>query len=648
MEYSDELNQTPEQTDPFVGTVLAGKYEMLELLGEGGAGLVYKARHEDLNKIVAVKVLISQLAVKQEVLKRFKQEARVCSQLTHSNIVSVFDFGIADKGDPYLVMEFINGSTLADEIEAQGRIEVKRCLSLFLQSCEALAYAHGKGVVHRDFKPSNMMLTTDEEGRELVKIVDFGLAKALRGEGVSAETLTETGQIFGSPPFMSPEQCMGQVLDSRTDIYSLGCSMYQALTGTIAFLGENPIDTIRKQLATIPPALAIPDCNKRLIDPLDAIVFKALEKDRERRYQTVSELADDLKQLSETGAFKGGATMALSRALRNCYRAIRNHPRLAAVYLLGAVVLAGVLLSVVLLLVPILSFSPAADDIAWVRQAPPVSADPNLSYKERMLKVFLNRAERRAGKNSPQFLEHLQALVNLYQDAGQYSQAADYQANVLSITERQDGSSSLTTADAAKQLADLYYWQDKYAQAARLYESAISMYEYVHGHEEAQLALPLVNFADVLEHLGRRDQARKRFRQAAYIFEHGGVAGGEFAHAFVLSKLADISSRSGSYGNSVALYGRAIELWQKLSNGSPNAAIARYHLARDLERQGRTEDVSSLYSKALPALEEYLGKNDAGLATPLNDYANHLIKEHRWIEGLMIKHRARNLSSPRS
>jgi len=275
--------------------IIAERYEVLSLIGKGGMSVVYKARHTMMNRVVAIKMLHSQLLKDQTSIKRFQQEAQATSALSHPNLITVFDFGILTEGTPYLIMDFVQGTSLSELLDKEVNLEVDRALPIFVQACSALVHAHQKGVLHRDLKPSNIMLTESGEDKDVVKIVDFGIATFLPEAGMTAERLTQTGEVFGSAEYMSPEQCRGKKLDARSDIYAMGCVMYESLVGLPPFLGENVLDTIQRHI-TDPPApfrQVRPDLT--ISERLERLVFRALEKKPDQRQQTMAELLKELE-----------------------------------------------------------------------------------------------------------------------------------------------------------------------------------------------------------------------------------------------------------------------------------------------------------------------------------------------------------------
>jgi DNA-binding response OmpR family regulator len=292
-------SELESDADPFLGTIFNGKYEIMELIGGGGSGLVYIAKHVDLGTTVALKVLHLNISAHSDTARRFHREARLSGLLSHPNIVAVRDFGIAEQGPPYIVMELIEGASLAEVLELNGRPPVHDVIDIFYQACAGLDYAHKKDVVHRDIKPSNLMFMKNGSAGMIVKIVDFGLARPIDVDGGFAN-ITQTGDVVGSPPYMSPEQCRGEKVDKRSDIYSVGCAMFEALNGRPPFTGENPVEILVKHLTLQPPEINLIDS---VLPPshqiaLGKIIAKCLEKDRENRYQTASELMEDLAQIS--------------------------------------------------------------------------------------------------------------------------------------------------------------------------------------------------------------------------------------------------------------------------------------------------------------------------------------------------------------
>lgn len=282
--------------DPLLGQTLAEKYLIISLLGRGGMSSVYKTEHTLMKRMLALKVLHSHLAADQNSLKRFQQEAWIAGTFSHPNVVQVHDFGMEPNGQVYLVMDLVEGRSLGDELEVVGRLSYERAIGIFIQVASGLLAAHNAGVLHRDMKPSNIMLSDGPDDNELARIVDFGIAKVLDGED-SLQRLTQTGEVFGSPLYMSPEQCQGKVLDKRSDIYSLGAVFYESLIGVPAHMGKTAMETMRKHISEIPKPFAEVAPRTDIPERLEEIIFRMLEKNPADRYSDMEEFIEDLQKL---------------------------------------------------------------------------------------------------------------------------------------------------------------------------------------------------------------------------------------------------------------------------------------------------------------------------------------------------------------
>ncbi len=282
----EELNERP--------IIFDNCWLITERLGEGGMSVVYKARHLDLNRFVAIKVLLPHLTTNTKNLQRFKQEAVTASALSHPNLIRVENFGVTPEGRTFIIMDFVDGMSLADVIAKEGKLDPVRAVFIFVQAANALQHAHERNVIHRDLKPSNIMLINNGEEGEAVKIVDFGIAKLVLDDEDQMQHLTQTGEVFGSPLYMSPEQCRGEKLDMRSDIYSMGVLMYEALTGHPPVRGANAFETMQKQLNENPEPIVDHKAPDSLLKRLNAVVMRALEKDSAARYQSMEELEKDL------------------------------------------------------------------------------------------------------------------------------------------------------------------------------------------------------------------------------------------------------------------------------------------------------------------------------------------------------------------
>jgi serine/threonine-protein kinase len=287
--------------DSLIGATLAGRYEIVRRIGEGGMGAVYEARHAVIGKRVAVKVLLEKFLTKSDFVARLLQEARLASSIGHENIVDVTDFGTTDDGRSFVVMEFLDGEALSQLIMREAPLPVERSLRIARQVASALGAAHAKGIYHRDVKPENVYLVRRGEA-DFVKVVDFGISKAVKqggnDEAGEAYRLTHTGLLLGTPLYMSPEQARGdEDLDHRVDIWALGVMMYECLTGEVPFRANNYLGIISQVLThtAAPPSKVRPELG--IPDAVEAVVMRAMAKDRALRYQAMTDLERDLERL---------------------------------------------------------------------------------------------------------------------------------------------------------------------------------------------------------------------------------------------------------------------------------------------------------------------------------------------------------------
>ena len=279
--------------EAFPGQRLVDKYRIDALIGQGGMGAVYRATHLELDRVVALKVVLPDYVSSSETLERFRREARAAARLNHPSVITIYDFGVLENGRAYLAMELLDGRSLRDEIEKLGIISPKRTLEILKPVCEAVQAAHNAGVIHRDLKPDNIILESSEIGQELVKVVDFGIAKLKEKSGKSL-SLTGPGLVMGTPHYMSPEQCKGEELDTRSDIYSLGVMLYEMLAGQVPFDAPTPSAVIIQHAIDPPRRLSL--IRRDIKIEIEEVIMKSLTKSRHTRQQTVMQLYLELEK----------------------------------------------------------------------------------------------------------------------------------------------------------------------------------------------------------------------------------------------------------------------------------------------------------------------------------------------------------------
>lgn len=290
--------EVKQRQDALIGRVIGGRYKIVEKLGQGGMGAVYLAEHTGVGQRVAVKFLNPSFSGDPDVVRRFLNEAKSYGQIAHPHAVQLHDFGQDEDGNLYISMEYIEGQDLKRVLEQEKRLSLKDALDVVLQVCDVLGYAHSKGIVHRDLKPENIMLVKGLRGYH-AKVLDFGVARLM---GEQSTRVTATGSITGTPRYMSPEQAEGKDVDHRTDVYALGLVLYECVIGAHPFGSATIAETLRRQVVEPVPHLSQARPDLRLPDVLDAAIQKAVEKSRERRFQSMKDFAEVLVRLVPTAS----------------------------------------------------------------------------------------------------------------------------------------------------------------------------------------------------------------------------------------------------------------------------------------------------------------------------------------------------------
>jgi serine/threonine protein kinase len=299
-----------DSRDPLIGTTIGGRFVIRRLIGDGGMGSVYEGFQSGLETPVAIKILHARYSDKPAALKRFQSEARIASAIKHPNVVPTHAFGVLDNSAPYLVMEYVDGTNLSDYLKQEKTLDKRTFINIFTQCCDGLRAAHELGVVHRDIKPSNIMLVKQPDGAIQAKVADFGIAKQedmLEG----SQGLTRTGEVLGTPMYMSPEQCESKPIDQRSDIYSLGCVMYESLVGSPPFVSDTPFEVMLQHVNAEPASPTEQHPELRKLRTIVDAVMHTLQKSPESRPQTMEQLRGELAD-----ADKGISNFKRKRILR--------------------------------------------------------------------------------------------------------------------------------------------------------------------------------------------------------------------------------------------------------------------------------------------------------------------------------------------
>jgi serine/threonine-protein kinase len=317
--------QPEPAVDPFLGQTIGGRYRILKLLGEGGMGAVYQAEQiiAGTAKKFAVKTLHPHLSKDPKILARFERECGTVAGLSHPNIIQLVDFGKTDDGTLYMVMEFVEGRPLSSVLEEQGALDPKRTSRILQQVCDALGEAHAAGIVHRDMKPDNIVLT--ERAKDFVKVLDFGIAK--RGEDAQSkqeEKLTQQGTVLGTPPYMSPEQFTGRPIDLRSDLYSIGIIAYEMLGGRLPFSGNTAWEFANQHMTAPPAPLLAAPSGAPLPQSMLSAIMRSLQKDPQARFASATEFFDAFS--GEVPVASGPAAMPPQKGMTAPFASVAATP----------------------------------------------------------------------------------------------------------------------------------------------------------------------------------------------------------------------------------------------------------------------------------------------------------------------------------
>lgn len=628
--------------DPMVGRKVADRWELTELLGEGSMSTVYKARELATGKPVVLKALHQHLLAKLPNVKRFEQRAKANSNLRHPNINNFYDFYLGPSNEIYLVCEWLSGQSLEDLLSKSGHLPVNRTIDIFIHVCEALEYAHTEKILHRDLKPSNIAVVKSG-GQEQVRVVDFGIAKLLSEESdevKSNQYITHTREVFGSPLYMSPEQCMGKKLDPRSDIYSLGCVMYETISGKPPFVGKNVLETAYKHMNEAPKPLTADQPDDPVLARFEVVVLKTLAKDADNRYQSVDDLKHDLKLIRSAGDEEW---QEQAIALKKTQKLKKLETKKLPVSFEMLVFLATSVLLIIVVAVWSLSFlSPDAqdypafnNDLIWVvtdkKRDSPVQ---DFGNREEAARMNLATVEREKGPECREYADALFNLVDLYIKAGHWADAALHLNHLIDTTKKVGGPMSM--GDCYKNLGYCYFMQDEYDEAVEASNKAVEQLEKQYGPVSPAMMLPLQVLGDVYTRKKQLDDAQRVYEKLLAITD--GMKGRnplEFAKAS--SKLADIYRRQQKFDLAERHYRQGLE-WAQNTIGKENIFVPKsmYGLGLSLMKAEKYKEAEQMFKDALPLAKASTGDRSALVGAIKKQYAEVLWKTN-WVSALMMK-----------
>lgn len=566
--------------------------EILQLLGHGGMSLVYKARQAQLDRVVAVKVLSTQ--VEETAIKRFWQEAILTKEVVHPNIVKVYSCGVSADGQLYIVMEYLEGSSLEADLRQNWCLNLKKFEDVFLPVLSALAEAHRIGLIHRDLKPANIMICHSETANLSIKLVDFGIARLLGHREAQAPTLTAPGTILGSPLYMSPEQCMGTSTDARSDLYSLACVMYEAISGEPPYSGSSALEVMQKH-CTMPLPRAGARGRTREEESLLQVILWGLAKDPSKRPQSAAAFALRLEE-----EFEDIASTKLKKS-----RPVSGKRFNWIAQLVTSLCL--------LLCSSVMIREQFGEDGSWKRVEKSTGVKDECESKN-----SLARIERTCGPEHPSVVRLLDHLAcDLYLQQNRLAEAESLMKRSLKIREHTLGPRHLEVASCLFQLGDLYKKQGRYTEAEPLIKRCLAIRESRLNAENADVGIALVELADILAAQRKYEQAEPLSQRSLQIWTHTLPP----EHPLLLGNLKSLGElyrNQLKYAQATLLLERCLRSREKtLGPDHADVAESLYSLAELCMAQGNYLEAESLLARALPIKRKIAGPEHPDVAVGL-------------------------------
>lgn len=583
-----------------VGTILKGRYEIISEIGEGGFGSIVKAQDLALNRYVALKILKSDTLDAQQLAERFQRESRLLAQLVHRNILSVYSYELTEDSTPFIVMEYLEGSSLADILRKKGTgLDYQDCKNIFMQICQGLAFAHKQGVVHRDLGASNIMITSGEYTNNNVKILDFGLAKITQSNstdsGSRGNTITKTGALLGNPSYLSPEGCRGQKVDHVSDIYSLGCLLYEMLGGKRPFDSWDVMTLLVQHQTEYPAEPQLNWNNPEAESQFKSVALLCMQKERERRPQSMDNIISFISDKLDLEPFLKKADLwGQSRGAKK-----QRVPFAAiAVSILVAATLSAVLLNKTLR---------SKREEAVLTTRPPTTSDAEKKLAERVAQL------KRHSRNSSALIDPLCQLAQLYYKDEQTDKAEASFEELLRLLRKDPDTDTHFEVGVVNLLAECKNKLRKYKEEEKLIREGEALELKRRGYETTDYAVWIMLLARNLEEQKRYEEAEKEYKRAFKIYDLN-----EDKPAFINGavKTGRFYKKQRRYNEAIVYYEKAIKAIKREEEVDTDRLVeTQVEMARILRLSGNEKKAELFLQEAIASAKSI--KDPALLAKAL-------------------------------
>jgi serine/threonine protein kinase/Tfp pilus assembly protein PilF len=646
--------------DPIGGSALAEQYEVEGMIGSGGWSLVYRARQRSLGRPVAIKILHSHLVLDPDKVMRFQREAEAASKFNHPSIPSVYDFGSLPNGQPYMVMAYVDGRSLAEIIAEDGPMSIDDALDIFSQTAAGLSVAHERGIIHRDVKPSNILLT--KEKRE-VKILDFGLAKLIdSGDGKPLATLTQAGHTIGTPAYMSPEQCLGLELDARSDLYSLGCVMFETITGIRLFEGKDAFEAMNLHMRG-DVSFENTKIKDTIPEGVEAMILRSLAKNPQDRYQTADELHRALESLKKQTAVGPNPFRFLQPLQRAFAKNKAKYINTAATVGVTAAVIGTLVIAAVRSVdfvkqpgAPRQNLAEAYSDAmargerqffagnfpmasSHFRQAADLAE--NFGASDSRLNSSLKKLQDSLAKEGKKeevqkVTEHIEALKNSTYGL-MYGTAEQNARHIIALTAKREANPN--DVDLARQLcavlnnqAALMFTQNNVGDAKQFLDRAIEIEKKMLGENDPEYATSLSNLAYYQSQRGDKAEAEKLYTQALELRQKV-LGSSDPKVGRSLRNLADFYWQQGDPKRAQQLMTQSMEVYKKqLPKTAADYAWTTNNLGLIYAAQRNYAEARKLFNEALDMRKQLYGDTGLDVGRTLHNLAQLDTAEQRYSE----------------